>query len=233
MKLKFHSIVHRDIQEVCGSSRILTALVLKFARAWWGAVALLTSYLMPNTWVGEKGLHSLIFLARLHGDIHNCLVQACSRIYRLISNLFVVFSWRILFRMHWKCNPGSPTEKSITLYKMMVHVILSYPPWCSCMTLQIHHITCEILPNLQSSKLYICIYTGLGKNWSLVVNLPQSKRQQGSCTAASLQSVPSGWCGQRRWPPWCTPAVSVVIGCSALEQHLSEEWEMVTCTIVM
>ena len=32
-----------DIQEVCGSSRILTALVLKFAGACWGAVALLTS----------------------------------------------------------------------------------------------------------------------------------------------------------------------------------------------
>jgi len=37
--------VHRDIQEVCGSSRQLTALVLKFAGAHWGAVALLTSYL--------------------------------------------------------------------------------------------------------------------------------------------------------------------------------------------
>jgi len=39
----FHSIVDRDIQEVCGSSRILTALVLKFTGARWGAVALLTS----------------------------------------------------------------------------------------------------------------------------------------------------------------------------------------------
>jgi len=49
IKLTFHSIVDRDIQEVCGSSRILTALVLKFAEARWGAVALLTSYLTLNT----------------------------------------------------------------------------------------------------------------------------------------------------------------------------------------
>jgi len=49
IKLTFHSIVHRDIQEVCGSSRLLTALVLKFAGARWGAVALLTSYLTLNT----------------------------------------------------------------------------------------------------------------------------------------------------------------------------------------
>jgi len=48
-KLTFHSIVHRDIQEACESSRILTALVLKFARAQWGTVALLTSYLKLNT----------------------------------------------------------------------------------------------------------------------------------------------------------------------------------------
>jgi len=45
IKLTFHSIVHRDIQEVCGCSRLLTALVLKFAGVRWGAVALLTSYL--------------------------------------------------------------------------------------------------------------------------------------------------------------------------------------------
>jgi len=49
IKLAFHSIVDRDIQEVCGSSRLLTALVLKFAGARWGAVALLTSYLTLNT----------------------------------------------------------------------------------------------------------------------------------------------------------------------------------------
>ena len=40
IKLTFHSIVDRDIQEVCGSSRILTAVMLKFAWARWGAVAL-------------------------------------------------------------------------------------------------------------------------------------------------------------------------------------------------
>jgi len=49
IKLTFHSIVHRDIQEVCRSSRILTALVLKFAGARWGTVALLTFYLTLNT----------------------------------------------------------------------------------------------------------------------------------------------------------------------------------------
>jgi len=49
IKLTFHSIVDRDIQEVCRSSRVLTALVLKFAGARWGAVALLTSYLTLNT----------------------------------------------------------------------------------------------------------------------------------------------------------------------------------------
>ena len=49
MKLTFHGIVHRDIQEVCGSSRLLTALVLKFAGAHWGAVTLLTSSLTLNT----------------------------------------------------------------------------------------------------------------------------------------------------------------------------------------
>ena len=49
IKLTFSSIVHRDIQEVCGSSRLLTALVLKFAGARWGVVALLTSYLTLNT----------------------------------------------------------------------------------------------------------------------------------------------------------------------------------------
>ena len=52
IKLTFHighSIVHRDIHEVCRISRILTAIVLKFAGAHWGAVALLTSYLTLNT----------------------------------------------------------------------------------------------------------------------------------------------------------------------------------------
>ena len=52
IKLTFHSIVHRDIQEVCGSSRLLTALVLKSAGARWGTVALLTSYLTLNNSVG-------------------------------------------------------------------------------------------------------------------------------------------------------------------------------------
>jgi len=33
LKLMVICIVHSDIKEVCGSSRIVTALVLKFARA--------------------------------------------------------------------------------------------------------------------------------------------------------------------------------------------------------
>ena len=36
----------------------------------------------------------------LDSHLHNCLVQARSRVYKLISNSFVVFTWRILFRMH-------------------------------------------------------------------------------------------------------------------------------------
>ena len=54
IKLTFHSIVDGDIQEVCRSSRILTALALKFAGARWGAVALLTSFLTLNTWADRK-----------------------------------------------------------------------------------------------------------------------------------------------------------------------------------
>ena len=44
----------RDIEEVYGSSRLLTALVLKFAGARRGAVALLTSYVMLNSEWGRK-----------------------------------------------------------------------------------------------------------------------------------------------------------------------------------
>jgi len=49
--VKLHSIgiVQNDIQEVCESSKIVIALVLKFTGAKWGAIALLTSYLMLNT----------------------------------------------------------------------------------------------------------------------------------------------------------------------------------------
>ena len=50
-KLTFHSTVDSSVQEVhvFGSNRILTALVLKFAGACWGATALLTSCLTLNT----------------------------------------------------------------------------------------------------------------------------------------------------------------------------------------
>jgi len=40
-------MVHWDIQEVCGTSRIVTALVPKFAGMHWGTVIL--SYLTLNT----------------------------------------------------------------------------------------------------------------------------------------------------------------------------------------
>ena len=48
---------------------------------------------------GVESLHLLIFSVRLHGHVHNCLVQAHSRVQR-ISNSFIVFSQRILLRMH-------------------------------------------------------------------------------------------------------------------------------------
>ena len=38
-------IVYNDIQEVCGTSRLVTALVLTVR---WGSIALLTSFLMLN-----------------------------------------------------------------------------------------------------------------------------------------------------------------------------------------
>jgi len=44
-----HGIEHSDIQEVCGSRGIVTALVLKFTELQWGATLLLTSYLILNT----------------------------------------------------------------------------------------------------------------------------------------------------------------------------------------
>ena len=46
VKLTFHKLVHSDIQEVCGSSRIVTALALMFTRTQWGAT---DSYLMQTT----------------------------------------------------------------------------------------------------------------------------------------------------------------------------------------
>ena len=46
---KINISVHSNMQKVCGSCRIVTALVLKFAGACWGITALLTSYLMLST----------------------------------------------------------------------------------------------------------------------------------------------------------------------------------------
>ena len=47
VKLTFHR--YSDIQEECGSSRIVTALSLNVAGVRWGTTALLTSYPMLNT----------------------------------------------------------------------------------------------------------------------------------------------------------------------------------------
>ena len=71
IKLTFHSIGHRDIQEVCGSSRPLTAL--KFAGARWGAAALI-DFLPDAKHLSrvEKVYISLTFSVRLHGNLHNC-----------------------------------------------------------------------------------------------------------------------------------------------------------------
>jgi len=73
--------VHSAIQEVRKRSRIVTALVLKFAGAEWDAVGcdhFIDFLLMLNTLV--KHLHSLKFLVRLQGHIHNCFVQEHSRV---------------------------------------------------------------------------------------------------------------------------------------------------------
>ena len=72
------SIVHSSIQEVCGSSRIVTALVLKLASAQWGATALWTSYLMLNTGVVENSAFADILSEAAWS--HNCLVRAHSRV---------------------------------------------------------------------------------------------------------------------------------------------------------
>ena len=48
-KIPYIGIERSDIQEVCGSHGIVTALVLKFTELQWGATLLLTSYLILNT----------------------------------------------------------------------------------------------------------------------------------------------------------------------------------------
>ena len=48
-KINITHVVHSDIQEVCGISRTVTALVLKFTGVWYGAITLLTSSLKLNT----------------------------------------------------------------------------------------------------------------------------------------------------------------------------------------
>ena len=44
-----HFIVYNDMQEVCGSSGLVTALVLRFAGDQRGLIAVWTFYLMLNT----------------------------------------------------------------------------------------------------------------------------------------------------------------------------------------
>ena len=58
--------MHNDIQEVCETSRLVTALALTYR---WSSMALLTSYLMLNTSVWLTSLHSLIFSMSLHGHM--------------------------------------------------------------------------------------------------------------------------------------------------------------------
>jgi len=102
-------IVHSDIQEVCRSSGILTALMLKFARAWWGPIALLASYLMLTL---IETLHLVIFLVKMHGRIRNCLVRACSRIQRLLSNFVRFFCGRYSSGCIEDAKKRSPMEKN-------------------------------------------------------------------------------------------------------------------------
>jgi len=74
--------MHGDIQEVCGSNIILTALVLKFAGVRWRSCY--------NDFLSDDSKHLsactversafIAFLVRLHGHIHNCSVQAFSRL---------------------------------------------------------------------------------------------------------------------------------------------------------
>ena len=37
-KINIHSIVYSDMQEVCGSNRLVTVLVLRFAGDQWGSI---------------------------------------------------------------------------------------------------------------------------------------------------------------------------------------------------
>ena len=65
-------------------------------------------------------------MVRLHAHVHNCLVQPCSRVQRLLSNSFVVFVEYTL-QHALKAQPSlSPQIKKverlcITSYKLMVH----------------------------------------------------------------------------------------------------------------
>ena len=49
INIPYSATVHSDIQEECGTSRLVTALVLKFSGAQWDVIAVLTSYLILNT----------------------------------------------------------------------------------------------------------------------------------------------------------------------------------------
>jgi len=69
-------IVHNDIQEVCGSTRLVKALVVTFVSVQWGSVTLLASYLKYLSAVDESAFSDL--LGEVHGHTHNCWVQAHS-----------------------------------------------------------------------------------------------------------------------------------------------------------
>ena len=81
--------MHSDVQEECGTSRLVTALVLKFSGVQWDIIAVLTSYLMLNTRVHSTSLHSLMFSVSLH--CHICISAQYRRIV-MCGGLYAVHS---------------------------------------------------------------------------------------------------------------------------------------------
>ena len=62
--------MHNDIQEVCGSTRLVKALVVTFVGVQLGSVTLLASYLKYLSAVDESAFTDI--LGEVHGHIHNC-----------------------------------------------------------------------------------------------------------------------------------------------------------------
>ena len=116
-----------DVQEVCGSSGLVRALVLGFAKVPW---ILLLCWLLTWCW----SPYVLIFSARLHGHRHSCPVQPCTRVY---AGAYTQFAQR-LFRqktlqdelkvqsspLPWK---KAVEQLCMMLYKITVHAIFPTP----------------------------------------------------------------------------------------------------------